>query len=208
MRQAESLFKRLSTKLLHDALPAALASIIGGVLFTHFHLGFPFGGSSERAAQVTPASAEMMQLLRDEHGLVVSYVNAQRARDERAMAATEGTPTADRPQTKPAGASRLNSNPSGYVELAARAVAAHSKSASPTLAPLQIAQVRDETPKPEIRDESLLAKTAGIKDHVVAVTQRVVSAIGGIPSWIGAIGDRIGGDSASPRPPANLVSAS
>jgi hypothetical protein len=47
-----------------------------------------------------------------------------------------------------------------------------------------------------------------IKDHVLAVTQRAVSVIGGIPSWIGAIGDRIGGESEVPRPPANLVSAS
>ena len=55
----------------------------------------------------------------------------------------------------------------------------------------------------------ILAKTVGIKDHVVAVTQRVVSAIGGIPSWIGAIGDHIGGESSgNPRPPADLVSAS
>ena len=47
-----------------------------------------------------------------------------------------------------------------------------------------------------------------IKDNVVAVTQRAVSAVGGIPSWFGAIGDRIGGEGQSPRPPANLVSAS
>jgi hypothetical protein len=210
MRRQEPLFKRLRGKLLHDVLPAVLASVVGGVLFTHFHLGFQFGGSSEPAAQITPASAEMMQLLRDEHGLVVSYVNAQRAKDEKAMTANESAPAmADQRQTKPAGASRLNSNPSSYIELATKAVASRAKSTSPTLAPLQIAQVRDVTTKPVVRnDDSLLAKTAGIKDHVVAATQRVVSAIGGIPSWIGAIGDRIGGDNASPRPPVNLVSTS
>ena len=63
--------------------------------------------------------------------------------------------------------------------------------------------------KADTRDEdSLLARTIGIRDHVIAVTQRAVSAIGGIPSWFGSIGDRIGGEDASPRPPANLVSAS
>jgi hypothetical protein len=50
--------------------------------------------------------------------------------------------------------------------------------------------------------------TEVIKDRVVAATQRAVAVIGGIPSWFGAIGDRIGGESNVPRPPADLVSAS
>ena len=86
----------------------------------------------------------------------------------------------------------------------------------PRLPPLLIAQAQqgDSSKAVARNDQSLLAKTSflaktiGIKDHVVAATQRVVSAIGGIPTWIGAIGDRIGGEDASPRPPANLVSAS
>jgi hypothetical protein len=41
-------------------------------------------------------------------------------------------------------------------------------------------------------DDSLLAKTMGVTDHVVAATQRAVSTIGVIPSWIGSIGDRLG----------------
>jgi len=61
--------RRLVAKLVHDVLPAALASLIGGLLFTHFQLGrMP----APVAAQVAPASPEMMQLLRDEHGLIVN----------------------------------------------------------------------------------------------------------------------------------------
>lgn len=41
-------------------------------------------------------------------------------------------------------------------------------------------------------DDSLLAKTMGVTDHVVAATQRAVSTIGVIPSWIGSIGNRLG----------------
>jgi hypothetical protein len=72
------------------------------------------------------------------------------------------------------------------------------------------AQPADPVPQAAARtDDSLLAKTIGIKDQVVSVTQRAVSAtIGVIPSWFGSLGDRIGGEGQSPRPPANLVSAS
>jgi hypothetical protein len=82
----------------------------------------------------------------------------------------------------------------------------------PTPAPAQPATPAPQ-PVPQAAaartDDSLLAKTIGIKDHVVSVTQRAVSAtIGVIPTWFGSLGDRIGGEGQSPRPPANLVSAS
>jgi hypothetical protein len=204
MRYRGALFKRLLDKLLRDVTPTALASIVSGILFTHFHLGF--GLVPEPIAQTLPASAEMMQLLRDEHALVVSYVKAQRVKDEKAKGATEGAlqTTTDQHQTRSVGSLRPT-----YAELAAKAVAGHVKSAGPTPIPIQIAQARNEVPKPVSRDDdSLLAKTVGIKDHVVAATQRVVSTIGGLPSWIGSIGDRMGGDGANPRPPSNVVSAS
>ena len=71
MRYEMPLLKRLLTKLVHDVLPAALASVIGGFLFTHLQLGrLP----EPVAAQVAPASDEMMQLLRDEHGLIISFI--------------------------------------------------------------------------------------------------------------------------------------
>jgi hypothetical protein len=79
--------------------------------------------------------------------------------------------------------------------------------ALPAPAPAQ-GQPADPVPQAARTDDSLLAKTIGIKDQVVSVTQRAVSAtIGVIPSWFGSLGDRIGGGQ-SPRPPANLVSAS
>jgi hypothetical protein len=42
-------------------------------------------------------------------------------------------------------------------------------------------------------DHSLLARTMGVTDHVMAATQRAVSTIGVIPTWIGSIGNRLGG---------------
>ena len=42
-------------------------------------------------------------------------------------------------------------------------------------------------------DDSLLGRTMGVTDHVIAATQRAVSTIGVIPSWIGSMGNRLGG---------------
>jgi hypothetical protein len=42
-------------------------------------------------------------------------------------------------------------------------------------------------------DDSLLARTMGVTDHVIAATQRAVSTIGVIPTWIGSMGNRLGG---------------
>jgi hypothetical protein len=206
MRQEMPLLKRLLSKLVHDILPAALASVIGGFLFTHFQLGrWP----EPVAAHVTPASDEMMQLLRDEHGLIVNFIQARIANEKKQLTADENTSRSG--ESRPATATATSR--SSVVTLAAikpNATRSKTGGAGVSAPPLLIAQVQqDESGKPVARgDESLLAKTIGIKDHVVAATYRVVSAIGGIPSWIGGIGDRIGGEEVNPRPPANLVSAS
>ena len=181
--------------------------MIGGFLFTHFQLGrWP----EPVAAQVTPASDEMMQLLRDEHGLIVNFVQGRIADEKKQLVADESSSRSSA-ALRPAGATAASRSP--VVTLAmSKANTTRSKSTGAGVSPppLLIAQTQQgESSLPAARgDDSLLAKTIGIKDHVVAATHRVVSAIGGIPTWIGAIGDRIGGEDASPRPPANLVSAS
>lgn len=199
------LLARLLTKLLHDVLPAALASLIGGLLFTHFQLA----RMVEPAAQVTSASAEMMQLLRDEHGLIVNFLKAEMTKEKTQLAAAQAAPRGVSDDAAPAAAAVAAPRP---AVVAAGKPVAHGQTAvvGASLPPLVLVQAQqNESAKPAARDsDSLLAKTIGIKDHVVAVTQRVVSAIGGIPSWIGAIGDHLGGEGANPRPPADLVSAS
>src|SRR5262249_55204991 len=70
----KSVLKRLFDKIVQDALPAALASILGGLLLTHFQLDRAPRPTTVKVAQASP---EMMQLLRDEHGLIVDYVKEQ-----------------------------------------------------------------------------------------------------------------------------------
>jgi len=59
---------------------AALVSVIAGVLVSH-----ECGRAAEsRLVRVTPASVEMMQLLRDEHGLMADMIKVEVANEERA----------------------------------------------------------------------------------------------------------------------------
>jgi hypothetical protein len=218
----KSLLKRLIDKIVHDALPAGLASILGGLLLTHFNIDRV---PQPTTVKVTQASPEMMQLLRDEHGLMLDFAKEQVASEksrgaagpiERSDPAEAEASVAPPAQVTPTPLSR----PTPVVALSApKAAAPRSKTpvmSASTSAPLSSAAPsqppapQPAAPQPAARtDDSLLAKTIGIKDQVVSATQRAMSAtIGVIPSWFGSLGDRISGDGQSPRPPANLVSAS
>ena len=79
---------RFLGKLVLDVLPAALASVIGGFLFTQYQFGH---AAALRAAaeQVSPASAEMIQLVRDEHAAIVDYLQTQSAAEQSRLAAED-----------------------------------------------------------------------------------------------------------------------
>jgi hypothetical protein len=57
---------------------AALASVIVGVLVS-YECGHP---AESRLVRVTPASPEMMQLLRDEYGLMADMIKVQIANEK------------------------------------------------------------------------------------------------------------------------------
>jgi len=201
------LLARFLAKLVLDILPAALASVIGGFLFTHYQLGR--APQPTAAAQVAPASAEMMQLVRDEHALIVNFLEAQMVAEKTKLTAEDEAPRAAVEAERALAPAAAGPRQAVVAMVVPKPVALQSKTpvVGASLPPLVIAQ--NETVKPAAANpDSLVAKTIGIKDHVLAVTQRVVSVIGGIPSWIGSIGDHIGGEGETPRPPANLVSAS
>ena len=73
--------RRFLNKLVIDVLPAALTSVIGGFLVTQYQ----FNHSAVLhpvAEQVVPASAEMIRLVRDEHGAIMDYIKAQIAAEK------------------------------------------------------------------------------------------------------------------------------
>lgn len=84
--QGLPMLTRFVGKFVLDIMPAALASVIGGFLFTQYH----FGHSAPKPVleQVTPASAEMMALVREEHATIIDYLKTQMAA-EKSRAAVE-----------------------------------------------------------------------------------------------------------------------
>jgi hypothetical protein len=188
------LLLRFMAKFTVDILPAALASVIGGFLFTQYHLG----RSPEHPAlvQVTPASDEMMQIVRDEHTLIVDYLKAQMAAEKSKLAAMDqddARAVADaKAAAAAAAAKRLVAAAVPPKPAAPRSKPVTVAAAAPApvpQAPLVIAQAgppSDAAPaaEPPRDPDSLLAKTIDLKDHVVAATRKVVTTIGDIPSWL------------------------
>jgi hypothetical protein len=201
---------RFAGKVVLDVLPAALASIIGGFLFTQYHLGH----AAPQLVAVQPASPEMMAMVRDEHALIMNYLKAQTAAEERrnavedaasAHAAADARATADaklaNALTASQTAERASAAPVGPVKVASVHRKPLTALAATPHAPLAIAQVNEPAAAP-VADavasddrlasdpDSLLAKTLDLKDHVVAATRHVVSAIGDV---FNSVGGSLGG---------------
>jgi hypothetical protein len=207
-----SLHRRFLQKLVIDVLPAALTSVIGGFLVTQYQFSHSVV-LHPVAGQATPASAEMVKLVSDEHGAIMDYLKAQTAAEKARNS------SADAADARAVADAKLASDKAAADKLAAEVLAATSPKAMPVVVvtakaavsrkvvtvaaaaptqPLVVAQmVPDAAPAPGQQPKSLLAKTLDIKDHVVAVTSRAawtaVTAIGSLPSWIASMGDH-GGD--------------
>jgi hypothetical protein len=210
------LLVRFFGKLVLDILPAALASVIGGFLFTQYQFGHT-AAPRPATEQAAPASAEMMQLVRDEHAMIVNYLKTQMAAQKSRLAAEDEETAHAAAEAKAAMAAAAHRIVAAGT--APKAITPRSKTpvvatvSIPAHAPLVIARAEPndaatavEGPAPQ--PQTLLAKTLDIKDHVVDGALHVVSAIGSIPSWIASMGDRIGGTSTGSEPAPRQYSAS
>lgn len=209
-RPAVPLLARFLGKVVLDVMPAALASVIGGFLFTQFHFGHA-ATPQPAAAQVTPASAEMLALVRDEHAVIVDYLKSQMAAEASRAQAEDA---ADRDAAAKAADARAAAVRAALDASARRIAAAEGRgaahartavvaaAAAPPHGPLVIAQAGPAAAPAVASDgngrgdrlardpNSLLGKTLDIKDHVVAATRHVVSAIGDV---FASVGERISG---------------
>jgi hypothetical protein len=216
------LLARFVGKFVLDILPAGLASVIGGFLFTQYQLGR--AAPRTPAEQVSPASAEVLALVRDEHDAIVGYLKLQMAAETNRLAAQDAETAravADAKAAKDNEAQEkaLAEQNEADITLPTAVPARHLASASakvvlprakPAAAPspvaaTQVAMVQSEqnpqqnaAPTDRLaRDpDSLLAKTLDLKDHVVAATKHAVAALG---DMFASVGERIGGSSPSPR---------
>ena len=225
MPQDGPLLLRFLSKLLFDIMPAALASIIGGILFTHYQMGYA-GAPRPAAEQAVPASAEMIQLLRDEHAAIVDFLKAQTAAEKSRLAAENeasarsvaearmvtALSAAPVPAAAPVAAPR---RPEATVTAAKSAVSRGrvvAATAATPHAPLVIAQAEQSGGSASAalaaaNSDSLLAKSLDLKDRVVDATLHVIGALGSIPSLIASGGDRVGASNAN-APAGRLVGAS
>jgi len=206
--------ERFFGKMVLDVLPAALASLIGGFLFTQYHFGH---AAPPQLVNVQPASPEMMAMVRDEHALIMNYLNAQMAAEQRhdlaedadsARAAAEARAAADAKLADALAASQAPAEPSAAPVPPAKPAATHRKPPAVLAAaphqPLAIAQADPiDNDAVAARDSDsllanpLIAKTLDIKDHVVAATRHVVSVIG---EMFASVGDSFGGAKSGSRP--------
>lgn len=209
MPQNTPLLTRFLAKILLDILPAVLASVIGGFLLTHYQLG-RIAAPAPAVEQPTAASAEMMKLVRDEHALIVDFLNAEMAAEKQRLAAGEITTGEANVSARPV-SPLVTPRRVAVATVAAKPVLPHeppvAAAASVPAAPVVITPAPPISAEPARDPDSLLAKTAKVKDNVLSATWRVAMTIGGIPSWIASFGDRIGGASTNSASTERLVSA-
>ncbi len=200
---------RFLGKFVLEVLPAALASVIGAFLFAHYQFGEPAvsGPAGQPAAEAAPASAAMMQLVRQEHAMVRDFLLAEQAAEEKRIAAADAADANAVADAQIAAAARqallaeiaekpvaeISEKPAakrskGSV-VASAASAGHSVPAA-QLPPVVVAATQQDpasmpAPPPPAPQASFVSRTLAVPGHVMAATLHGVMAIGGIPSWIG-----------------------
>jgi hypothetical protein len=207
--QEAPLLKRLVGKLVVDVLPATFVSVLGGFIIAQYQLNHA-AASRPATEQVVPASAEMMQLVHDEHAMIIDYLKTQLAAEKNRHAAEDAAVADARlaaAEPPAPAAAPLPAPRAVATAVIAKPVSARTKVATapvlPPHAPLQIGQADQPASPAAVADnaapesKSLLTRSIEIKDHVVGATLHVVTAIGSIPSWIASMGDRVGGSGAT-----------
>jgi hypothetical protein len=195
---------RFLGKLVLEVLPAALASIIGAFLFAHYQFGEPdLSRSAASAAESAPASAAMVQLVRQEHAMIRDFLTAEQAAEEKRVAAADAA-DADAAADANAAADAKVATAATQALLAEitekpaekrgkdsviRSAATTDRSVSTTMLPSVVIASAQQDPAlmpalPPPR-ASFVSRTLAVPGHVMAVTLHAVMGIGGIPSWIG-----------------------
>jgi hypothetical protein len=200
---------RFYSKLFYELLPAAIASAVGGMVFNHYTKA-PV--ATPPVAIVSPASAEMLQMVRDEHAVFVDYLKKNAETRLQAELAAEQ-------DAKRISVAEQAAREARAAETHALALAAHA-----TERPEKKLAVRQPTPYPDkvvpsepLQLHAMTTVTAPVQpapplaaspmhraDSVIMAKLRGAAAtVERVPSWVRSATDWFSGD-APPRPPAEL----
>jgi hypothetical protein len=223
---------RFLGKFVLEVLPAALASVIGAFLFAHYQFGTPEASTAASAAatEAVPASAAMMQLVRQEHAMIRDFLLAEQAAEEKRVAAADAADANAVADAQIAAAARqallaeIVEKPVAQIAgkpvaekpvvkrnkgaVVANAATGRSSSAPAAQLPSVVIAATQQDPaampaSPPPPRPSFVSRTLALPGHAVAVTLHAVASIGGIPSWIG---HHVGaGELDSDAPPAGTA---
>jgi hypothetical protein len=174
----------------HGLLPAAAASLIGAIVFTYYSQP---SAPASAAVVGMPAGADMMQMVRDEHALIVGYVTSSNELRQQADLGAEQ----DMLRAKAAERAELAALETRQTELRSAAASAHATEqlkrkvaaqAAPERdvagMPLQLASMASTAApfQPAAQPPTLL--TAHVEDGPIrSRLRRATAAVRRIPYW-------------------------
>lgn len=192
-------------RLVLEVLPAALASVISGWLLVHYQLSRP---ALPPVAAATPASPEMVELVRDEHALLKQILAAQQAvqdhdrpvdaHDTRNAQAAARPPAARlHAQGRPAPARQRSASAAAAPRAAApgpgqaAVVVARAQQISPALIPPAPVVGTVPAAVPDRDATGLISGTFAVTDQMFGAARQAAQAIGGMAV---RFGHSLGGD--------------
>lgn len=193
MKSGEApLLVRLGGKLVLEVLPAALASAIGAFLFAQYQFNrVPAAAQTVTPAVAVPASAEMLQVVREEHAMICDFLTAQRTAEQSHDAAADAADAqaADAQATADATTPAKMPQQVALLPSAAKAQAPHSRTIA--AAALPAITVTGARPVP------------AAMPTVVASAQPVATALVVTPTSAGSVAQPNAGLWPAPPPPAH-----
>jgi len=196
---------RFGSKLLFEVLPATIASAIGAVLLSHY---VRTSASTSPTLIADPASAEMMQMARDEHARIVVYLEqngeARLLADiaaEKEMARIKGAAQAAmlaaqkaRVAEKRAAALAASVSDKSATKVSARQLAPGPEEIAAVRQPLQLVDVANGTVQnpTSAPATSPAARTTRREDNLLVTKwHETTAAVERIPRWVGSMVERL-----------------
>jgi hypothetical protein len=200
---------RFYSKLFYELLPAAIASAVGGMVLNHYTKA---PTATPPVAIVSPASTELLQMVRDEHAVFVDYLKKNAETRQQAELAAEQ-------DAKRVSVAEQTAREARAAEARALALAAHATEKSEKkVAAKQPAPHPDKTvPGEPLQLHAMAAVTAPIQpvapittppshsdeSFIMTKLRSTAATVESIPSWVRSAADWFSGG-APPRPPAEL----